>query len=49
MSRIQLDRLRKDLEELHIYISKVKEKGKMDLVLKLKRKRDYLESRLEAA
>lgn len=49
MSRIQLDRLRKDLEELNLYISKVKEKGKMDLVLKLKRKRDYLESRLEAA
>lgn len=49
MSRIQLDRLRKDLEELNLYISKVKEKGKMDLVSKLKRKRDYLESRLEAA
>jgi len=49
MSQIQLDRLRRDLEELNLYINKVKEKGKMDLVLKLKRKRDYLESRLEAA
>ena len=49
MSRIQLDRLRKDLEELNLYISKVKEKGKMDLVSKLNKKRDFLESKLEAA
>lgn len=49
MSRIQHDRLRKDLEDLNLYINKIKEKGKMDLVLKLKRKRDFLESRLEAA
>jgi len=49
MSRIQLDRLRKDLEELNLYINKIEEKGKMDLVLKLKRKRDFLETKLEAA
>jgi len=49
MSRIQHDRLRKDLEDLTLYIDKVKEKGKMDLVSKLNRKRDFLESMLDAA
>lgn len=49
MSKIQLDRLRKDLEELNLYIQKVKEKGNMDLVLKLKRKRDFLENKMDAA
>ena len=49
MSKIQFDRLSNDLAELTNYISKLKKKGKQDLVSKLKRKKEFLESRLEAA
>jgi uncharacterized membrane protein (DUF106 family) len=49
MSKIQLDRLRKDLEELNEYITKITKRGNMDLVTKLKRKRDFLESKLATA
>lgn len=47
MSRIQLDRLKNDLLELTNYMEKVKKKNNKDLLSKLKRKRDFLESRLE--
>jgi uncharacterized membrane protein (DUF106 family) len=47
MSKIQLDRLRNDLLELTSYMEKVKQKGNTDLLSKLKRKRDYLQSKLE--
>lgn len=47
MSKIQLDRLKNDLLELTNYMERVKEKNNKDLLSKLKRKRDFLESRLE--
>ena len=47
MSKIQLDRLKNDLLELTNYMEKVKQKNNKDLLSKLKRKRDFLESRLE--
>jgi len=49
LSKIQFDRLRNDLAELTNYINKVKKKGNIDLVSKLKRKQQFLESRLQAA
>lgn len=49
MSQSQLDRLAKDLTELNEYITKIKGRGDMDLVLKLKRKREFLASKLETA
>jgi len=47
MSKIQLDRLKNDLLELTNYMERVKQKNNKDLLSKLKRKRDFLESRLE--
>ena len=49
MSKIQLDRLKKDLMELDSYMDKVKQKGKLDLLSKLKRKQDFLKSKLETS
>lgn len=49
MSKIQLDRLNKDLIELNLYMEKVKKKGNNDLLSKLKRKHDFLKSKLETA
>jgi len=49
MSKIQLDRLKKDLMELGSYMDKVKQKGKLDLLSKLKRKQDFLKSKLETS
>jgi len=46
MSKIQLDRLRNDLMELEQYINKVKKRGNNDLVSKLKRKYEFLSSRI---
>jgi hypothetical protein len=47
MSRIQLDRLSKDLNELVHYMDRVKQRGNLDLLSKLKRKYDFLKSKLE--
>jgi uncharacterized membrane protein (DUF106 family) len=47
MSKIQLDRLQNDLLELNNYIERVKMKNNEDLLSKLKRKREFLKSRLE--
>jgi len=49
MSQIQLERLRKDLSELEEYITKIKKRGNMDLVSKLKRKHEFLKSKLATA
>jgi len=49
MSKIQLDRLRNDLTELEQYINKVRKKGNKDLVSKLKRKYDFLSTRIAEA
>jgi len=49
MSKIQLDRLKNDLEELDNYISKVRKRGKTDIVSKLTKKREFLSSRLAEA
>jgi uncharacterized membrane protein (DUF106 family) len=49
MSKIQLDRLRNDLTELEQYINKVKKKGNKDLVSKLKRKYEFLSTRIAEA
>ncbi len=49
MSKIQLDRLKKDLIELNSYMDKIKQKGKLDLLSKLKRKHDFLKSKLETS
>jgi uncharacterized membrane protein (DUF106 family) len=46
MSKVQLDRLTKDLTELNNYIDKIKTRGDLDLLSKLKRKRDFLKSKL---
>ena len=46
MSKIQLDRLTADLIELNNYIDKIEQKGNLDLLSKLKRKRDFLKSKL---
>lgn len=46
MSKVQLDRLTKDLTELNNYIDKIKIRGNLDLLSKLKRKRDFLKSKL---
>lgn len=46
MSKIQLERLHNDLLELEQYINKVVKKGNKDLVSKLKRKREFLSSRI---
>lgn len=46
MSKIQLERLQNDLLELRTYIDKVKEKGNNDLVSKLKRKYEFLSTRI---
>ena len=48
MSKIQLDRLKNDLLELNNYIERVKMKNKKDLLSKLKRKRLFLQSKLES-
>jgi len=42
MPTSQLQRLRQDVSELDSYIAKLKEKGKHDLILKLQKKRNYL-------
>lgn len=47
MSRIQLDRLTNDLSELIQYMDKVKRRGNLELLSKLKRKHDFLKSKLE--
>lgn len=47
MSKIQLDRLKKDLMELVSYMDKIKQKGRLDLLSKLQRKHDFLKSKLE--
>ena len=44
----QLDRLKQDISELDQYIEKLVEKGKQDLVLKLRKKRAYLSSYVAA-
>lgn len=49
MSKIQLDRLKNDLNELDNYISKVQRRGKTDLVSKLTKKREFLSLRLAEA
>lgn len=49
MSKIQLDRLRNDLTELEQYIKKVRKKGNKDLVSKLKRKYEFLSTRIAEA
>lgn len=46
MSKIQLERLRNDLLELEQYINKIVKKGNKDLVSKLKRKHEFLSSRI---
>jgi len=46
MSKVQLDRLTGDLIELNNYIDKIERKGNLDLLSKLKRKRDFLKSKL---
>ena len=46
MSKTQLNRLTNDLIELNNYIDKIKGKGNFDLLSKLKRKRDFLKSKL---
>ena len=49
MSKIQVDRLKNDLLELNNYIERVRMKKKnKDLLSKLKRKREFLESTLES-
>jgi len=40
----QLERLLNDIEELNLYMDRVKKKGKNDLVNKLSRKRQFLEN-----
>ena len=49
MSKIQLERLQNDLLELETYIDKVEQKGNKDLVSKLKRKYDFLHTRIAEA
>lgn len=49
MSKIQLERLQNDLSELETYINKVRKKGNKDLVSKLKRKYNFLHSRIAEA
>lgn len=49
MSKIQLDRLKRDLLELNVYIDKVKRRGNNDLLSKLTRKYDFLKSKLETS
>lgn len=49
MSKIQLERLQNDLLELETYIDKVEQKGNKDLVSKLKRKYDFLYTRIAEA
>lgn len=49
MSKIQVDRLKNDLLELNNYIERVKMKNNTDLLSKLKRKREFLQSTLETA
>jgi len=49
MSKIQFNRLKNDLLELNIYIERVKMRSNIDLLSKLKRKREFLESKLELA
>ena len=46
MSKVQHDRLTKDLTQLNNYIDKIKTRGDLDLLSKLKRKRDFLKSKL---
>jgi hypothetical protein len=47
MSKIQLDRLRNDLTELTNYMEKIEMKKNNDLLAKLKRKHEFLKSKLE--
>lgn len=49
MSRIQLERLKKDLTELETYISKVKKRGNMNLVSMLTQKKEFLQTRIAEA
>lgn len=46
MSKIQLERLRKDLIELAEYMKKVERRGNKDLSNKLKRKYEFLSTKL---
>lgn len=49
MSKIQVDRLKNDLLELNNYIERVRMKtNNSDLLSKLKRKREFLQSTLES-
>lgn len=47
MSKIQLDRLKKDRNELGYYIQRMKKKGRDDLVYKLRKKQEYLDQTIE--
>jgi len=47
MSKIQLDRLKKDRNELGYYIQRMKKKGRDDLVYKLSKKQAYLDQTIE--
>ena len=50
MSKIQLERLKNDLIELNNYIERVKMKNNnTDLLSKLKRKRQFLQTRVDLA
>jgi len=49
MSKIQLERLNNDLTDLQTYIDKVAKKGNKDLVAKLKRKYEFLSTKLAEA
>ena len=43
----QIERLKKDSKELKHYIQKIEKTGNSDLVYKLQKKQDYLNSRIE--
>lgn len=47
MSKIQLDRLKKDRNELGYYIQRMKKRGKDDVVYKLMKKQAYLDQTIE--
>lgn len=42
MSKIQIDRLKKDKQELGHYIAKLNKKGNSDLAYKMSKKQDFL-------
>jgi hypothetical protein len=47
MSQQQLERLKKDKNELGYYIQRMKKKGREDVVYKLMKKQAYLEQTIE--